>query len=202
MRFISPMKLSELIRRDRSRSTRKERRQQMALEWYHCQGHRGQRNEVELIKRDRSKTHFAIKEDVLFVKPKVNHRQKCWGCIAICKWHCWMVNQPFLSTFGPLAQFSDATSVPCVLMGLASLPRASWTINRSYPSYCCKTVLIGQPSLYLLKIGYSYDSLNKEFGKVDSIGLESALAYTPRQQVIVFAHLIQLDVKILLVSMM
>ena len=98
--------------------------------------------------------------------------------------------------------FSDATSVSCVLIGLASLPRASWTINRSYPSYCCKTVLIGQPSLYLLKIGYSYDSLNKEFGKVDSIGLESALAYTPRQQVIVFAHLIQLDVKILLVSMM
>ena len=68
-------------------------------------------------------------------------------------------------------------------------------------------VLVGQPSLHLLKIGYfslkpcSYDSLNKEFGKVDSIGLESALAYTPRQQVIVFAHLIQLDVKILLVSM-
>ena len=105
--------------------------------------------------------------------------------------------------------FSDATSVSCVLIGLASLPRASWTINRSYPSYCCKTVLIGQPSLYLLKIGYSYDSLNKAFGKVDSIvysstslhTLQSALACTPRQQVIVFAHLIQLDVKILLVSM-
>ena len=76
-------------------------------------------------------------------------------------------------------------------------------------------VLVGQPSLHLLKIGYfslkpcSYDSLNKAFGKVDSIvysstslhTLQSALACTPRQQVIVFAHLIQLDVKILLVSM-